>query len=264
VSRRFLSPEHETCTPNQLHANGRSIEKEIEMTISFSQTVRRSMVLLIGALVAGACSRESGTVQSDTTSAQATPPATDSVANIRGTIASVAATEVVITTDTGKVTIRLTQPFQVYDREPGKLADVKDNSFIGVTTVKQPDGTEQATEIHIFPEELRGLGEGSRMMAPNAGGSGRMTNGAVTGSRMTNGTASPSRMSNGNVTNATGSTFVVQYAGGSQSVKVPANTPVTEIKATSKALAAGNQAVIIAKRGVDGSLSSDKGLLAGK
>ena len=238
------------------------------MTINFGQTLRRSVVLMVGALVTGACSRESGTVQSDTTSAQAAPPATDSVANIRGAVASVSATDIVITTDTGKVTIKLTQPFQVYDREPGKLADVKDNSFIGVTTVKQPDGTEQATEIHIFPEELRGLGEGSRMMTQNAGGDGggggRMTNGAVTGSRMTNGTASPSRMSNGNVTNATGSTFVVQYAGGSQSVKVPANTPVTEIKATSKTLAAGNQAVIIARRGADGSLSSDKGLLAGK
>jgi hypothetical protein len=236
------------------------------MTISFGQTLRRSAVLAIGAFVAGACSRESGTVQSDTASAQATPLARDSVANIRGTIASVSATDIVITTDTGKVTIKRTQPFQVYDREPGKLADVKDSSFIGVTTVKQPDGTEQATEIHIFPEELRGMGEGSRMMTQNAGagGGGRMTNGAVMGSRMTNGTASPSRLSNGSVTNATGSTFVVQYSGGSQMVKVPANTPVTEIKATSKTLAAGNQAVIIARRGADGFLTSDKGLLAGK
>jgi hypothetical protein len=236
------------------------------MTIGFCQTFRRSVVLVIAAFVANACSRESGTAQSDTASVQSTPAATDSVANIRGTVASVSATDIAITTDTGTVRIKVTQPFHVYDRKPGKLADVKDNSFIGVTTVKQPDGTEQATEIHIFPDELRGMGEGSRMMTQNAGGSGggRMTNGAVTGSRMTNGTASPSRMSNGNVTNATGSTFVVQYAGGSQTVKVPANTPVTEIKATSKTLAVGNQAVIIAKRGADGSLTSDKGLLAGK
>jgi hypothetical protein len=236
------------------------------MTFSFCQTWRISVVLLFGALVITACNRESGMVQSDTTSAQATPAAADNMANIRGTVASVSATDIVITTDTGTVRIKLTQPFHVYDRKPGKLADVKDNSFIGVTTVKQPDGTEQATEIHIFPEELRGMGEGSRMMTQNAGGGGggRMTNGAVAGSRMTNGTASPSRMSNGNVTNATGSTFVVQYSGGSQTVKVPANTPVTEIKATSKTLAVGNQAVIIATRGADGSLTSDKGLLAGR
>ncbi len=49
---------------------------------------------------------------------------------------------------------------------------------MGVTSVKQADGTELATEIHIFPEELRGLGEGSYMMNLTAGGdNNRMTNG---------------------------------------------------------------------------------------
>ena len=68
-----------------------------------------------------------------------------------------------------------------------------------MTTVKQADGTEQATEIHIFPEELRGLGEGSRMMTPAANGDGnRMTNGNASVSRTTNGGAPQSRMSNGN------------------------------------------------------------------
>jgi len=36
------------------------------------------------------------------------------------------------------------------------LSKVQEKTFIGVTTVKQPDGSERATEIHIFPEELRG------------------------------------------------------------------------------------------------------------
>lgn len=234
------------------------------MTVSFWTTSRLFTVLVLTSIVAAACNRESGNVQSDTTAAQAAPAKTDSVANIRGTVASVSATDIAIKTDSATVNVKLSQPFQVYEREPGKLADVKDNSFIGVTTVKQPDGTEQATEIHIFPEELRGMGEGSRMMTQNSGGGNRMTNGAVTSSRMTNGTASPSRMSNGSVTNSTGSSFVVQYSGGSQTVKVPANTPVTELKTTSKQLAVGNQVVIIAKKASDGSLTADKGLLASK
>lgn len=91
-----------------------------------------------------------------------------------------------------------------------------------------------------------------------------MTNGAVTGSRMTNGAASQSRMSNGSVASANGSTYVVQYAGGSQTIKVPPKTPVTEIKSTSKTLAAGDQVIILAKRGADGSLTANKGMLAGK
>lgn len=184
---------------------------------------------------------------------------------VRGTVASVSTTSLVIKTDTGNVTVRLMQPFQVYDRAAAKLADIKDNSFIGVTTVKQPDGAERATEIHIFPEELRGMGEGSRMMVQNmsAGGS-RMTNGAVSNSRMTNGAASQSRMSNGSVASASDSTLVVQYSGGSQKVSVPRNTPVTELKATSRSLKAGDQVVVLAKKEADGSLSSDKALIAGK
>jgi hypothetical protein len=210
-----------------------------------------------------ACSRESGSANSDNSAVQGVPAAADSAANVRGTVASVSATDIAIKTDTGTVAIKITPPFQVYDREPGKLADVKDNSFVGVTTVKQSDASEQATEIHIFPEELRGMGEGSRMMSENPAG-GRMMNGAVSNSRMTNGAASQSRMSNGSVASANGSMYVVQYAGGSQTIKVPPGTPVTKIKATSKALAAGDQVVILAKRAADGSLTASKGLLAGK
>src|SRR5207248_5297506 len=150
-----------------------------------------------------------------------------------------------------------------YTRVASDLSHVKQGSFIGVTTVKQPDGSERATEIHIFPEELRGTGEGSRMMAPNAGGGGggsRMTNGNVSGSRMTNGTASQSRMSNGNVSSTNGSSLVVQYAGGSQNVTVPPNTPVTELKLASRSIAAGDRVAVLAKRAPDGSLTADRAI----
>ncbi|HJP60726.1 MAG TPA: DUF5666 domain-containing protein [Gemmatimonadaceae bacterium] len=199
----------------------------------------------------------------DTTIASSTSTAGgDTIAMVRGTVASASPTQLVVTTSAGNDTIALKQPLQVYSRQPATLADVKDNVFIGVTTVKQPDGSERATEIHIFPEELRGLGEGSRMMSQNGGGN-RMTNGAVSNSRMTNGTASPSRMSNGNVANANGSTLDVQYAGGSQKVVVPPNTRVTQIKATSKQLAAGDRVAVQAKKAPDGSLSTSKVMLAG-
>ncbi len=238
------------------------------MTERLRQLSLRSGPLAVAALTAFtvlACNRKSGSANSDTTAAQGVPaPApADSAVNVRGTVASVSATDIAIKTATGNVAIKVAQPFQVYDREPGKLADVTDNSFVGITSVKQADGSERATEIHIFPEELRGMGEGSRMMAQNPAG-GRMTNGAVTGSRMTNGAASQSRMSNGSVASANGSTYVVQYAGGSQTIKVPPKTPVTEIKSTSKTLAAGDQVIILAKRGADGSLTANKGMLAGK
>jgi hypothetical protein len=174
---------------------------------------------------------------------------------LRGTVASANAREIVVKTDTNAVTVKVAEPLQVYDRAPSDLTHVKDNVFIGVTTVKQPDGSERATEIHIFPDALRGLGEGSRMMTPSSSGS---------ASRMTNGSVSASRMSNGTVSGANDSTLVVQYAGGSQRVTVPANTPVTEIKPVAKQLTAGDHVVVIAKKESDGTLSASKALVASK
>jgi hypothetical protein len=225
-----------------------------------SMTPNTRNIAIVSAMTAAlaACSKPKNAIVDTTTpqppvssSAPTTPASPDTMTMVRGTIASVSANQVVVTPDSGgSKTVALTAPVTVYDRAASTLANVKDNTFIGVTTVKQPDGTERATEIHIFPEALRGLGEGSRMMA--------------TGAQMTNGSATPARMSNGNVTASTGSTMVVQFAGGSQSVTIPPNTPVTEIKATTKSLATGDKVVVVATKSADGSLSANRVLLAGK
>src|SRR5262245_46594226 len=57
-----------------------------------------------------------------------------------------------------------------------ELSDVKVGSYIGVTTVPGSDGTQKAVEVHVFPEDMRGTGEGSRPwdLKPNSS----MTNGA--------------------------------------------------------------------------------------
>jgi hypothetical protein len=209
-----------------------------------------------------ACNRSADSDQ-DTAQVRQTPQASnpDAPIMLRGTVTSVSANQLVLKSDTGTVTVALAQPFHVYVRAPSDLSKVKESSFIGVTTVKQADGSERATEIHVFPEELRGVGEGSRMMAPQAsGGASRMTNGNVSTSRMTNGTATQSRMSNGSVSSTNGSSLVVQYAGGSQNVTVPPNTPVTELKLASRELAAGDQVAVLAKKAADGSLTADKAI----
>lgn len=224
---------------------------------------RRLFSAVALAMIAVACTQRADTSTDTTIASSTSTSGGDTIAMVRGTVASASPTQLVVATGTGNDTIALKQPLQVYARQPATLADVKNNVFIGVTTVKQPDGSERATEIHIFPEELRGLGEGSRMMSQNGGGN-RMTNGAVSNSRMTNGTASQSRMSNGNVTNANGSTLDVQYAGGSQKVIVPPNTPVTQLKATSQQLATGDRVSVQAKRAPDGSLSASRVMLAGR
>jgi hypothetical protein len=87
---------------------------------------------------------------------------------------------------------------------PGTLQ----GSFVGVTSVPQPDGAQRATEIHVFPEELRGTGEGSYLMhQQGGGGDSRMSNGTVPESRMTNGAAS--RLTNGAAGAQSGGTLTV-------------------------------------------------------
>ena len=214
------------------------------------------------ALAVFACNRNTDSTQDSTQLSQSSvTPNPDAPIMLRGTIVSVSANQLALKSDTGTVTVGLPDPLKLYVRAPSDLSKVKDNSFIGVTTVHQPDGSERATEIHVFPEELRGVGEGSRMMAEDrAAGPSRMTNGNVSTPRMTNGTASQSRMSNGSVSSTTGSSLVVQYAGGSQSVTVPPNTPVTELKLASRGVTAGDQVALLAKKAPDGSLTADKAI----
>jgi len=208
------------------------------------------------AILTMGCSRGEESTQGGNLPAQgAEAPLPDASMILRGTVVSASAHELVLRSDSGVVTVKVAQPLRVYARVPSDLSQVKQSSFIGVTTVKQPDGAERATEIHVFPEELRGLGEGSHMMAPDT---------SASPSRMTNGTAAQSRMSNGSVSRADGSTLVVEYPGGSQRVTVPPNTPVTELKVSAKQLTAGDQVAVLAKKAPDGSLTADKVLSAAK
>jgi hypothetical protein len=57
------------------------------------------------------------------------------------------------------------------------LADIKPNSYIGVTADPQPDGSQKAIAIHIFTEAQRGTGEGHRPWDLRPGTT--MTNAAV-------------------------------------------------------------------------------------
>jgi hypothetical protein len=233
------------------------------MKILMIRIARASLPVFCLTLFATACSRSADSNQDTTQTAQAPNP--DAPILLRGTVTSVSANQLVLKADTGAVTVTIVQPFHLYVRAPSDLSHVKESTFIGVTTVKQSDGSERATEIHVFPEELRGLGEGSRMMAPDTSASpSRMTNGNVSASRMTNGTASQSRMSNGNVSSSNGSSLAVQYAGGSQTVTVPPNTPVTELKLASKNIAVGDQVAVMAKKAADGSLTSDEAVSTAK
>src|SRR6478736_6045704 len=165
----------------------------------------------------------------------------DGMISISGTVERASAGELAIKPRTGSdvTTVKLVQPFHLYARVPGDLSHLKDTSFVGVTSVKQPDGTERASAIGILPEELRGVAEGSYMMNTPAG---------ATPSRMTNGAVSQSRMSNGIAKREEALTLTVQYQGGVQKITVPADTPVNEYQLTATEPVVGDRVFVLARK----------------
>jgi hypothetical protein len=217
--------------------------------------------LSAGALLTSAACTKQDAPPSDSTTVLAPAPAPSAASStamtpVRGTIAAVSDTAITVTTATGAQQIRVVAPLHVYASAPSDLTHVTPNSFVGITSVTQPDGSQRATEIHVFPEELRGTGEGSRLMEGTGGSGGRST--------MTNGTVSPSRMTNGTV-NSTGggTTFTVQYQGGTQTIAIPAGVTVTAIGPSKAPLAVGANVIVLASPGADGQLSATSVMLGG-
>ena len=82
---------------------------------------------------------------------------------VRGTIQSVDGSMLdVKPRDGADMKIKLADNAQVRTVVGKTIADVKQGLFVGITAMPQPDGTQKAVEIHIFPEAARGTGEGHR------------------------------------------------------------------------------------------------------
>jgi hypothetical protein len=178
------------------------------------------------------------------------------IAGVKGQLQSVTPNSVDVVSPKGIVHVTFDKSLVTYGRVPSDLNHVSSTSFVGITSAKQADGVEVAKEIHIFPAELRGAGEGSNMIdgAPGSTSHSRMTNGsvsrpnmAVSGSRMTNGTAQKQ-----------GSTLVVQYQDGTQTISVPQNVIVTAIVPQKANLVAGDTVYVATEKKADGSLATNK------
>lgn len=185
--------------------------------------------------------------------AQSAPP----LSGVKGKLEAVAHDSISIQTQAGLVRVEIKQPLTTYRQVPSDLSHVTSSSFVGVASVKQANGTETATQIKIFPAELRGAGEGSSMMdaAPGAMTHSRMTNGSV--SRPVN-AMSHSRMTNGTVQKGNGTTLVVHYQDGAQTVSVPANVPVTQVAPGKVNLVPGDTIYAATTKQSDGTLTTNK------
>lgn len=177
------------------------------------------------------------------------------LSGVKGKLESITGNSLEILTPSGVVRVNIRQPLTTYKQIPSDLSHVTSASFVGVASTKQANGAEVATQIKIFPPELRGAGEGSSMMAAAPG--------AMTHSRMTNGsvsrpTMSSSRMTNGTVQKGNGTTLVVNYQDGAETISVPANVPVTEVAREQVTFAVGDTVYAATQKLPNGTLTTDK------
>jgi len=108
----------------------------------------------------------------------ATPALAQETVRVRGTIERIdGSTLYVKTRDGADLKINLADKPVFTAIIPATLADLKPGTYVGSAAVPGPDGSLSAVEVHIFPEAMRGTGEGHRPW--DGGAQATMTNANV-------------------------------------------------------------------------------------
>ena len=167
--------------------------------------------------------------------------AQDAPVRVRGTIERVDGdTYFVKSRDGSELKLKLAPKASVVVLIQASLADIKQGSYVGVAAMPLADGSQKALEVHIFPEAMRGTGEGHRGwdLQPS--------------STMTNGNVEKTMAS------SDGQVLTLKYKDGEKQILVPAGIPivsyvpgeVSELKAGAKIF------ISAAKKLPDGSLEA--------
>jgi hypothetical protein len=138
--------------------------------------------------------------------------------------------------------VRMTDNVAVFGVAKTELSEIKPGSYIGVSAMPEPDGTQKALAVHIFPESQRGAAEGFRPwdLKPN--------------STMTNATVAET------VKGTDGQNILVKYKDGEKKVVVPPGTPVVTFVAGDKSEVKAGAKIIIfgAVKKDDGTLEANR------
>lgn len=182
-------------------------------------------LLLIASLCAGAAL------------AQNAPPT-----RIRGTIAAVNGQVLSVDTREGtKVDVLLNDPLTVATVKRVDLADIKPQAYVGIATRTAANGQQDAIEVLVFPEAMRGAGEGHYPWDLEPGS--MMTNGTVTGT----------------VEAKSGRELSVSYKNGSETIVVPPGAPVVTFAPAERSdLKPGAKVMFGATRNAEGKLAASR------
>jgi len=157
---------------------------------------------------------------------------------IRGTVEKLDGNILTVKANGGQsMTVKLADNFVVMGIQKASVSDISTGKFIGTTTVGERDGALVALEVHIFPENMRGTGEGHRDwdLRPNS----KMTNANVADV----------------VTMGKDRAMTVQYKGGEKKILVTETTAVVSYAPADKAeLKAGAPVFVIVSKEADGTM----------
>ena len=170
--------------------------------------------------------------------AQTTAPPT----RIRGTIAAVEGQTLTIATREGpKVDVMLNDPLTVATVKKVDLASIAPGTYVGVATRNGANGEMQAIEVLVFPDSMRGAGEGHYAWDLEPG------------SMMTNGTVS------GAVQATSGRELSLSFKGGSNKIVVPPDAPIVTFAPAERAdLKPGAPVMFGATKNADGKLAASR------
>ena len=162
---------------------------------------------------------------------------------IRGTIEGIDGPMLMIKTREGTgVKVKMTDDLSVIGIAKTSLSEIKPGNYIGVSGMPQPDGSQKALAIHIFPEAMRGAAEGFRPwdLRPN--------------STMTNATVAET------VAGVDGQVIQVKYKDGEKKVVVPPDAAIVAFVTGEKSEVKPGAKVIIfgAMKKDDGSLETNR------
>jgi hypothetical protein len=162
---------------------------------------------------------------------------------VRGTIVQVEGSTLTVKATNGALlNVHLNNNAKVVAIIAASLSDIKPGSFVGTTAVPQPGGTLRAIEVHVFPESMRGTGEGHRPW--DLGPTSTMTNGTVALA----------------VQKVEGHTLTIKYKDGEKTVVVTPDTAIVSYLLADRNELKANAKVFIgaATQNADGSLETDR------
>ena len=172
----------------------------------------------------------------------ALPASAQEIVRIRGTVERIDGPVYVIKNrDGAELKLTLTDNPLFVAISPSTMADIKPGMFVGSAGMMQPDGTQKAIEVHIFPESMRGTGEGHYDwdLKPQ--------------SKMTNGNVEQT------VSGVDGPVLSVKYKDGEKKLVVtPETVVVTYVPGNKDEVKPGTKVFVAAKKQPDGTFQAPR------